>query len=168
MIFLLQPLCSSGSIFSSSKNLQKLQKFQKLPYYWQTRDGTIIVQCITFSSIFLTQNRPSISQPIRHLFIFIQNLIQLKSSSFMQACRFNPETMTSISSWSFPIRDFPTLLRDHFLSNSQALLLLIVLFLRIFQLLCIYIVFHTTPKHSTLICIRYFVTFLGLSIQLSK
>ena len=140
-----------------------------------TRDGTIIVHCVTFSLIYLAQNRSSISQPIRQLLISIQNLIQLKSSLLMQACEFlNPETLNSIFSWNFPIRDFPILLRNHVFSNSQTLLLLIVIFfLQLFQPLCTTIMFLffysiATPKHSTLICIRYFITFLGLPIQLGK
>ena len=93
----------------------------------------------------------------------------------MQACQFfNPETLNSISFWSFPIRDFPTLLRNHLLSNNQALLLpLVIFFLQFFQSLCTCSIFftftpHVTPKHSTLISIRYFSTFLGLTIQLGK
>ena len=54
------------------------------------------------------------------MFISIQNLIKLKSSSFMQTCRFlNPETLNSISFWSFPINDFPTLLRNCLLSKKS-------------------------------------------------
>ena len=40
----------------------------------------------------------------------------------------NLETQNFISSWSFPIRDFPTLFRNYILSKNQALLLLIVIF----------------------------------------
>ena len=97
------------------------------------------------------------------LFIPIQNLIQLKSSQIMEDCQsLNLETQNFISSWSFPIRDFPTLFRNYVLSKNQALLLLIVIFFFEFcQPLYISITFFTftpyaTPKHSTLICIRYF------------
>ena len=93
----------------------------------------------------------------------------------MQVCQFfSPETLNSISSWSFPIRDFPTLLRNHILSNNQALLLLIdIFFLQFFLPLCLSIMFFTftsyvTPKHSSLICIRYFITLFGFPIQLRK
>ena len=115
-----------------------------------TRDGTIIVHCVTFSLIYLAQNRSSISQPIRQLLISIQNLIQLKSSLLMQACEFlNPETLNSIFSWNFPIRDFPILLRNHVFSNSQTLLLLIVIFfLQLFQPLCTTIMFLFFLLHS--------------------
>ena len=68
------------------------------------------------------------------MFISIQNLTQLKSSSFIQVCQFsNPETLNSISSWSFPVRDFPTLQKNFILCNNQALLILIVIsFLQFF------------------------------------
>ena len=139
------------------------------------REGSIIVHCVTSSSIFLPLNSLSISQLIRQLLISIQNLIQLKSSSFMQVCQFlNSETLNSIFSWSFPIRDFSTLLRNYLISNNQALLLLTIIFyFQLFWPLSITIMFFTftpcaTPKHSTLTCIRYFITFFGFSIQLSK
>ena len=90
----------------------------------------------------------------------------------MQFCQFfNTETLNSIYSRSFPIRDFPTLPRNRILSSNQALLLLIVIFfLQFFLPLCLSIMFFTftpyaTPKHSTLICIRYFITFFGFQFN---
>ena len=107
----------------------------------QTKDGMIIVHWITFSSIFLAQNCFSISQPIRQLFISIQNLIQLKNSLFMQVCQFlNLETLNSISSWSFPVRDFPTLLINHPGCSNQSFLLLIIMFFNFTP--------YVTPKHD--------------------
>ena len=69
----------------------------------------------------------------------------------MQACRFiNPKTLNTISSWSFPINDFPTLLRNYLLSKSEALLLLIgIFFLQLFQTLCISIMFFISTLYST-------------------
>ena len=99
----------------------------------------------------------------------------IENSSFMQVCQIlNPETLNSISSWSFPVSDFSTLLRNHLPSNNQApLLLKVIFYLQFFQPLFISIISFTftscaTPKHSTLICIRYFISFFGFSIQLSK
>ena len=159
MLFLLHSFCSLSDIFSSSKNLYTFSEIILVKsFHLNGKQKMIIVHCITFSSISLAQNRLSISQPIRQLFISIQNLIQSKSSSFMQVCQFlTPETLNSISSRSFPIRDFPTLLRNHLRSNNHTLLLLIVIFfLHFFQPLCISIMFFTftqyvTLKHSTLI-----------------
>ena len=112
---------------------------------------------------------------IRQLLISVQNLIQLKSSSFMQLCQFlNAGNLNSISSWSFLIRDLSTLLRNYLLSNNQTLLPLTVIFyLQFFQTLCISIMFfiftpYDTPKYSPLICISYFITFFGFSIQPGK
>ena len=92
-----------------------------------------------------------LSQPIRQLLISIQNLIQLKSSSFIQICQFfSPEFLKSISSWRFPVRGFPTLLRNHILSNNQALLLLVIIFfLQFFVPLSVFIMFFAFTPYAT-------------------
>lgn len=128
------------------------------------------------ASILLTPNRSHISQSFRSFFISIQNLIQLKSSFFLQTCKFlNPETLNPISSWNILISNFPTLIRNCLLSNSRSHLVIIVTVLLFFLLatLNFYCVLYSNSiRHSKalgfFICIRYSITFLSLSIQPGK
>ena len=120
---------------------------------------------------YLFGNKPfahkSANQAIVH---FHSNHIQLKSSSFMQVCQFlNPEALNSISSWSFSIRDFSTLLTNHLLSNNQRLMLLIIIFFNFFShsvfLLC-YILSLNMPLQTLDFDLHH--TCFDFSIQLSK
>ena len=122
----LQPFCSSSNIFSSSKKLYKCSEIilseastLMANKRWDVNCPLRYHQCDLFSTKPFFQKL--VNQAIVH---FYSNLIQLKSSSFMQVCQFlNPETVDSITFWRFPIRNFPTLLRNYLLNNNQGLLL---------------------------------------------
>ena len=115
---------------------------------------TIIIHCVTFSLTFFGTKlfvHKSANETIVH---FHSKSYSIEKHFLIQACQFlNPEILNFISFWSFSIRDFPILLKNHLLSNSQALLLLIVIFfIQFFShpafLLCSY--FHSICHSKTL------------------
>ena len=113
-------------------------------------------KCVAFSSIFLAQNRSSISQPSRQFFISIKILFNWKKVCSCKIVILIQKSWTPISSYNSPIKDFPSLLRNHLLSNNQALLPLpLILFLPFFChsafLLCSLLSLHIPLFNQSLI-----------------
>ena len=131
MLFLLQPFCSSGNIFSFSKKMYKCSEITPVKtFHINGRQETGRYLSTALPLVLFFGIKPFAHESANQAIVdFHSNHIQLKSSSFMQVCQFlNPEALNSISSWSFPIRDFPTLLTNHLLSNNQPPMLLIIIF----------------------------------------